>query len=129
MPAVATTGPIGRAHIRTYQAAAANQTRGLALVQGADDNHVAIAAAANAVVLGVQQESTSNAGDPVSAVLDGETIAIAGAAITAGQWVICTATGQFIPSTAVADNIAGKALSSAALQGDEFVIFVKPSIR
>ncbi len=129
MAAVATTGVCGQSHSRTYQATAANQLRGLALVQGADDAHLSTAAAANAQALGVQAESTLYAGDPISAVLWGETTAIAGAAITAGQYVITNAAGQFVPSTAIGDNVVGRAISSAAVLGDEFVIFVNPFIR
>ena len=129
MPAVATTGVIGQSHTRTFQATAANQLRGLALVQGADDNHLSTAAAANAQVIGVQAESTLNAGDPLTAVLSGEATCIAGAAIGAGTYFIATATGQFIPSTAIGDNVVGRAVSSAALAGDEFVGFIQPFIR
>jgi len=129
MSAVATTGIVGKPHTRTYQAAAAGQLRGLVLVQGANDSTLATAAAANAVPIGIQEESTIYAGDPVSAVLWGEATAIAGAAVNAGQYVVSNAAGQLIASTAVGDNVVGKALSSAALAGDEFVILVSPFIR
>jgi len=129
MSAVATTGIVGHSHKRTYQATAANQLRGLGLVQGANDYTLSIGAAANAVAIGIQEESTLNAGDPLSAVLWGEATGIAGAAVTAGQYVILNAAGQLVPSTAVGDNVVGKAISSAALAGDELIVFVSPFIR
>jgi hypothetical protein len=129
MAAVATTRIGGRIRPRTYTAGAANMLRGLALVQGANDFTANQCAAANAVCIGVQDESTYNAGDPLSCVQLGEAPAIAGAAVAAGQYVIATAAGQFIPSAAIGDNIVGRAVSSAAIAGDEFVIFVMPSIR
>lgn len=129
MPAVATTGTCGTSHVRTYQATAANQLRGLALVQGADDAHLATAAAANAPAFAIQAESILNAGDPLLAVLEGETIAIAGAAVAAGQYVITDAAGRLVPSAAIGDNVVGRAISSAAVLGDEFVILVSPFIR
>jgi predicted deacylase len=98
-------------------------------VQGADDNHLATAAAAGAAAFAVQLESTINAGDPLSAVLSGEATAIAGAAVAAGQYVITNAAGQFVPSVAIGDLVTGRALSSAAVAGDEFVLLVQPFIR
>jgi hypothetical protein len=129
MPAVATRGIVGKPYTDTYQAAAANQLRGLALVQGANDYTAATAAAANALAIGVQAETTVFVGDPVSAVILGEATAIAGAAVAAGQYVVTNAAGQFVPSAAVGDNVVGRACSSAAVAGDEFVIFVNPFIR
>jgi len=128
MSAVATKG-VGWRKPSTYIAQNAAQGRGLAVVQGGSgDDYAATAAAANAVCLGVQEEASANAGDSISVIDLGEAIAIAGAAVNAGQFVKCTATGQFIPITTVGDNIVGQAKSSAALQGDEFVINVLPSV-
>ena len=78
----------------------------------AGDNYLATAAAGNAVVIGVQEEPTLYAGDPLACIELGDATAIAGAAVNAGQLVKCTATGQFIPVTSVGDNIAGRAKSS-----------------
>lgn len=127
MSAVATKG-FGWAKRSTYIAQAANQLRGLAIVQGAGDDYGAVAAAANAVCLGVQEESSVNAGDSITVIDLGEGPAIAGAAVAAVQYVKCTAAGQFIPIAAVGDNIVGQAKSSAAVQGDEFVLMVLPSV-
>jgi hypothetical protein len=115
--------------VDTFQAQAAGQGRGLALVQGGSgDSYLATASVANSIVVGVQQEASTNAGDPIAAIELGDAIAIAGVAIAAGVYVKNTATGQFIPVTTAADNIAGRAKSSAALAGDEFVLFVLPSV-
>lgn len=128
MSAVATKG-LGWGKRSTYIAQNAAQGRGLAVVQGGSgDDYAATAANANVVCLGVQEEASLNAGDPISVIDLGEGIAIAGAAVNAGQFVKCTAAGQFIPITTAADNIVGQAKSSAAAQGDEFVLMVLPSV-
>ena len=128
MSAVATKG-YGWAKRSTYIAQNAGQGRGLAVIQGASgDDYAANAANANAVCLGVQEEPSVNAGDPISVIDLGEGPAIAGAAVNAGQFVKCTAAGQFIPITTAGDNIVGQAKSSAALQGDEFVLMVLPGV-
>ena len=43
--------------------------------------------------------------------------------------VVATATGEFIPSAAAGDYVIGRAISSAAVAGDEFVLMVDPFIR
>jgi len=128
MSAVATKG-LGWGKRSTYIAQNAAQGRGLAVIQGGSgDDYAATAAGANVVCLGVQEEASVNAGDPISIIDLGEAIGIAGAAVAAGNFVKATATGQLIPITTVGDNIVGQAKSSAALQGDEFVILVGPSV-
>jgi hypothetical protein len=128
MSAVATR-TIGWSKKDSFQAQNVSQTRGLALVQGGSgDNYRAVASVANSIVLGVQEESSVNAGDNIASIELGDAVAIAGAAIAAGQYVKNNAAGQFVPVAAVGDNIAGYAKSSAALAGDEFVLFVVPSV-
>jgi hypothetical protein len=128
MSAVATKG-LGWGKRSTYIAQNANQGRGLAVIQGAGgDDYAAIAANANVVCLGVQEEASVSAGDPISVIDLGEAAAVAGAAVNAGQFVKCTAAGQFIPITTAGDNIVGQAKSSAALQGDEFILLVMPGV-
>jgi hypothetical protein len=116
----------------TFQAQAANQGRGLGVVLGGSgDGYRGTAAGAGVQILGVQEEPSVAAGDPISVVELGDAIAIAGAAITVGAYVKVTATGQFIVVTGTAgggENIAGYAKSAAAAQGDEFVLFVLPSV-
>jgi len=128
MSAVATKG-VGWRKVSSYIAQNAAQARGLAVIQGGSgDDYAATAAAANAVCLGVQDEASVSAGDPIGVVDLGDAVAIAGAAVAAGNFVKCTATGQFIPITTAGDNIVGQAKSSAALQGDEFILCVMPSV-
>lgn len=128
MPAVETTGVI-EGPKRTYQAGAANLARGLAVVQGADDNHVVAAAAANANAFGIVEESTVNVGDAVSIIMSGEAVAVYGAAVAAGQYLITDAQGRLVPSAAAADNVVARAISSGAVAGDYGVVRIGPFIR
>lgn len=124
MSAVATKG-IGWRKVSTYIAQNAAQGRGLVVIQGGSgDDYAATAAAANALGLGIQEEASVNAGDPISIVDLGEAVAIAGAAVASGQFCKSNAAGQLIPVTTVGDIIIGQARSSAALAGDEFVLLV-----
>jgi hypothetical protein len=131
MSAVATRS-LGWSKKDSYQAQNANQTRGLALIQGGSgDNYLANAAAANVVCRGVQEESSVAAGDPINCIELGDAVCIAGAAINAGQFFKCNASGQFIPITGTAgdgENIVGVAKSSATTAGDEFVGLIYPSV-
>lgn len=131
MSAVATR-TLGWCKKDSYQAQAANQGRGLGLVQGGSgDNYLGVAAGAGVQIIGVQEEASVNAGDPIACVELGDCVAIAGGAINAGQYVKVTATGQFIAITGTAgdgEQIAGRAKSSAAAAGDEFVLLVLPSV-
>jgi hypothetical protein len=116
----------------SYQAQNANQGRGLALVQGGSgDNYLATAAAAGVQCIGIQDEAAVSAGDPITCIELGDAVAIAGAAITAGQYLKATAAGQLIPITGTAgdgENIVARAKSSATAAGDELVVFVLPSV-
>ncbi len=129
MPPVSTIGITGNPFIRTYQAGVANILRGLALVQGASDAQLVPATVANSQVIAIAQESTINVGDPLSAVVEGEAVGIAGAAITAGEYVTTNAAGQLVPSTAVGDNVIGRAVNSQPTVGGELVVFINPFIR
>lgn len=126
------TRSLGWSKKDSFQAQNATQGRGLALVQGGTgDNYLATASGANVACRGVQEEASTLAGDPIACVELGEAIAIAGAAVAASQYVKCNASGQLIPITGTAgdgENIVGYAKSSASSAGDEFVIFVLPSV-
>ncbi len=130
MSAVATTGVISRSgNRRTYQAGAAAMQRGLVAVQGADDQHVLIAAAAGAQGIGIVEESTVNAGDPISIVFEGEAYAVVGAPVNAGQYLVSDNQGRVVPSAAAGDQVICRAVSSGALANDEIVVYVNPFIR
>jgi hypothetical protein len=126
--AVATKGVVGSPAKRSYHAGAASMTRGLAVVRGADDEHVAIAGA-NVSVLGFVEESTVSAEDPISIVEGGGFIAKIGAAITAGQALITDSSGRLVPTAAAGDQIVAQALSSGANANDYIVAKVMQSVR
>jgi hypothetical protein len=128
MAAVSTTGLVGKRASRTYVAGAAAQGRGYVVTQGASDG-AAVTSTGNAPPLGIQEESSVNAGDPISITRDGEAYAVIGAAVNAGQYVISDALGRVVPSTAVGDNVVGQAMSSGTTINDEIVVFVRPFIR
>jgi hypothetical protein len=124
---VETTGVTGNPQRRSYVAAAAGMTRGFALVQGANDATLAVASAANAPAFAILEESTVYAGDAISAIYEGEAVAIIGAAVQAGQNLITNAAGQLIPATgATNQNIVARAVSSGSNAGDYIVVFVSP---
>jgi hypothetical protein len=131
MPRVETAGPIDSFR-RTYVAAAAGQGRGLALIQAAGqaDNVAAVVAAANApAVIGFQEENSINAGDPISVVREKEVVAVGGAVITAGQFLITDAQGRLVPSAAAGDNVCAQAISSTVAIGDFLLVQVVKFIR
>jgi len=122
---IATDGPAGFNHTRTYVAQAA-LTRGFGVVQGTADNQANTPAAAAARCLGVASENAA-IGDATQIVTSGEAIAIAGGAVVAGDIVKMDANGKFVAGNAADVETAGKALTSAAADTDQFVIFVAPN--
>jgi hypothetical protein len=122
MTAIETTGVIGNPETRTYQASAANMKRGVAVIQGASDLLVAVAGA-NAIVLGFQNEDTVNIGDPVAVTMEGEAVAIIGAAVAAGQALTTDANGHMVPATP-GQNVSAIAVSSGAVALDFITVRV-----
>ena len=128
-------GPVGIPAIRTRVAETAGILRGYAVAQGVADNGGKLITVLNTRVIGVAADVPSagtSVGDPFPVVEDGETVAIAGAVITAGQYVKADATSRFIPAVGAAgtgEEIAGRAQSSAAVAGDEFIIDFAPSVK
>jgi hypothetical protein len=125
-------GPVGPSITRSYGTDVANPAlaAGVAVIAGAAANTVQLPGGANVRALGVTAVLTQNPGDPVTVVELGEVTAIADAAIARGQWVMVNAaTGQLAPVGAVVGTnyeTVGVALEAAAVQGDEFLLFVSP---
>jgi len=119
-----TKGPIGDAQPVTVLVTGGAITRGYGAIKGTNDDEVAIAGAA-AAVLGVMQETTAqNALGPM--VKRGEFVAIAGGAIVQGDWVKTDSAGKFVASAGEDTANGGRARSSAAADGDEFILDVAP---
>jgi hypothetical protein len=123
-----TMQPVNAPDVRTYRNETGTIARGVAVMQGTADDQAKAVTGAGVKVLGVTQESGSVAGEPLPVVINGETIAIAGTTgVTAGQHVKNEATtGRFVNSTGEDAEVAGKALSTQATDGGEFLIFVNP---
>lgn len=128
MPAVETQG-VTPGPVRTMIAAAANQGRGRALVQGGSDTTAAVCAAANAKTIGFQAEDSVNAGDPILVNRQGECVAIAGAAVAAGAFLITDNQGRLVASAAIGDEVCAEAVTSASNAGDYLVVFCNRFIR
>jgi hypothetical protein len=123
--AKSTQGPNGFASKRTYRGEAGALTRGLGVQQGTAVDQAKLSGAATRV-LGVVEETTSAAGDPVSVIEFGEAIGIAGAAFVAGDVLKTDAAGKWIAANAADVETGGKALTSPAALDDEFLMFVNP---
>ncbi len=127
MANVATQGPVGSQIRRTYAAQAASMGKGYVVVQGNSDTNAVIASAANAVPIGINDESTVNIGDAVTVITSGETEAVIGAAVASGQFVVSDALGRVVPATNVnGQNIVGQARTSGTTAGDEIILYVSP---
>lgn len=124
-------GVVGHHVARSYSGDVAIGA-GLAVVDGASYNSVALPVSANQRALGVTALASANPGDPITIIELGEVTAIADAAIARHQWVgINAATGQLAPVnsnnlTGGEFEVVGLALEAATQQGDEFLLFVLP---
>jgi hypothetical protein len=125
MANLATDGPVGFNHRRTYRAQTANIARGTLVKQGTADDQ-ATPAGANDRVLGVTAEATVAIGDATEVILWGEVIAIAGAAVNAGDILKSDANGNAIAGNAADVETGGKAITTASGAGDQIVMFVQP---
>lgn len=114
--------------IRTYTGPA-NVGAGIGMIQGASDGVCALPTGANQQCLGITNEADLVGKGVYGLVRNGETYAICGAAIAAPAFVKMDANGHFITSTATGDYVYGRAVSSTAASGDEFVIEICPFIR
>ena len=127
---MATTGHPVSGPTKTYVTDGA-VGQGLAVVfSNVTAGNILQASAANAQAIGVA-DFTAVSGAPVRVTRQGDTQAVAGAAIAAGQYVKTNANAQLIPVTGTAgdgENIVGRAESSATAAGDLFVLYVNPSV-
>jgi hypothetical protein len=108
----------------TKLADAALTRRHLVVKIGTDINHVAINTASD-IPLGVADDEAAAAEDDVNVQLlgqkEGTILMVAGAAITAGAFLVGTASGKVItlPGSTGTYYIIGRALTAAAADGDE----------
>jgi hypothetical protein len=121
--AKATGQPVGEVKARTYRVEGSALTRGYAVIQGTADDQCKLAGA-DAAALGIVAESVTTVGRPVNIVQEGETIAIAGDVVAAGQWVKVGTGGKLVPSAGEDKHNIGRARTSAAADTDEFVLDV-----
>ncbi len=131
MAALATMGPVGTPHRRTYRAEGAGTTplyKGYGVMIGTAEDQVKKPTGAGVRIVGVVEETVSIENAPVSIVTHGETIGISGqSTITPNMELLVDGDGKFTTAEGDAANErAGRAVSSAALEDDEFVIFVNP---
>lgn len=124
--ATVTSGPASSPLKRTYRGEGGALTRGYGVQQGTADDQAKVGGAATKV-LGVVDETTSAAGDPVVVNLLGECVAIAGGVIAAGDALKTDANGKWVAANAADVETGGKALTAAAADGDEFLMFVIPN--
>lgn len=127
MPTPATMAPVGPQRKRTYRAeAAGTYTRGFGVMQGADDDECKAPTGAAVDVLGIIAETVAAAiHDPISVVVGGECIAIAGGIVTPNMRVKVEAEGDFIDGSG-ADVPTVGIVRSSAIDGQEFVLEVMP---
>lgn len=128
---LATMQPVGTPYRRTYRAEGAGTlalTRGYGVMIGTAEDQVKKPTGAGVRIVGIVEETVSVENAPVSIIVFGECIAISGqAAITPNMELLVDADGKFLTAEADADReCAGRAVSSAALEDDEFVMFVNP---
>ena len=121
--AKATDGPIGFPLKRTYRAEDGDLTRGYAVQQGTADDQVKLGGDATRAVGIVEESAKEDAA--VSVVMHGECIGIAGGVVNAGD-MVKSSTGKLVAANAADVETVGKAITSAAADTDEFVVFVNP---
>lgn len=121
--AKATSMPIGTPKVRTYRAQSTALSRGYAVIQGTADDQCVVSSTAGAAIGIVQEDAAQD--QPVGIVQDGETIAIAGGTVNAGDWVKSDSAGKLVASAGEDTHNIGRARSSAALDTDQFVIEVQ----
>jgi len=124
-------GPVGEHIVRTYRAEGGAIGAGLGVIAGTAADQAKLPTAANQRALGVTSLAAAAAADPLPVIELGEVLAVADAAVARGDYVMVNATtGKLAPIGAVAAtnyHVVGIALTAAAAQNDEFLLFVIPS--
>lgn len=114
-------------HKVTFRAEGGGLTRGFGVIKGTADDQVKVPTGVAQRPEGVVSETVANAGDAVVLVQFGECVAIAGGAVARGDRVKMDANGKWVTSAAEDVESGGIARSTAAADGDEFVIFFTPA--
>lgn len=130
MPNKATGGPVGNAHKRTYLLdAASTAVIGQGVIKGLLDTSVANPSGAGQRCEGVVDFVPFGTSVALSIVRKGECLAICGAGgVNRGDYVKMDATGLFVAATTTADEVVGRAVTSATTSGDEFILDVDPFV-
>jgi hypothetical protein len=124
--AKATQGPVtDLQHKRSFRGEGGAIPRGYGVMAGTADDQVKLPTGAAVRTVGAAQEATAAAGDILPVVIAGECIGIAGAAITRGDRLKVMASGKWEPGNAADVETGGVAMTTAAADGDEFVLFVQ----
>ena len=126
--AKATSRPQGLRIVRTYRAQTTALLEKTAVMQGTADDQVLNDTGSGVACLGIVAEGAgaAAAADPVSVVIFGEAIAIAGGVIAPRMPLITDGNGKLISAAGTDAHIIAIALSTAAADTDEVLVFVKP---
>ena len=102
-------------------------TKHAAVIPGTADNEVAMPTAADQATMGITECAAAD-GETVDVITHGPAIAVAGAAVAVNALVkIAGTSGKVITATPGSGvRCVGRALSSAAADGDYITVFVEP---
>lgn len=98
---------------------------GLAVKKGGTDLDEVVVCGAGEAAVGIM-ESTAPAGRGGPVAYAGTTYAVAGAAITTGDWLKSDANGKLVPTVGEDTNVVARAWSNAAQEDDLVMVEVRP---
>ena len=129
MTVKATSRPQGERIVRTYRAEGGAIVEKFAVMQGTADDQAKVVTGANVACVGIVAEGCGApaAGDLISVVEFGETIAIAGADLAPNLPVDVDSSGRVITAAAGDHHVIGFTRSTSVSAGDEILVFVCPS--
>lgn len=123
-------GLVGPQVSHSYEGEGGAIGAGLAVIAGTAAKQVQLPTAAGERAIGVTGSKTAAVGEPISVVEQGELVAIAGGAITRGDYVQVGGTNGRLtvaaPAAGVNAQVVGMALEAAAADGDKFLLLVAP---